>query len=412
MDECFLIGEKLSHSFSPQIHNCFGNHSYSLKEISKDNLKDFVLSKEYKGLNVTIPYKEVILDYLDVLSPLVQEIKSCNTVVNLQGKLYGYNTDYAGFAYLIKKNNFEIENSRVLILGTGGASKTVAYYLKEKGCQIFFGSRNKTENAYLYSEIYNLKVDFIINTTPIGMYPNNYQRLIDLKRFNNLKGVIDIIFNPLKTQLLVQAEELKIKHCNGFLMLVAQAEEASRLFGFKSSLNIDDVYLDLLSKMKNIVLIGMPMAGKSRVGKRLASFIKTEFVDLDDYIQMKEKMSIKEIFINRGEEYFRKVETKCLKLLANRQGLVIALGGGIVESEENYNVLKENCYIVNLLRNFEQLIYNRRRPLINNQDDYLKLWEKRQGKYEHFADVTFLNQGSITTLCQKIWGAFCENIDS
>jgi shikimate dehydrogenase len=413
MDDYYLIGENLEHSFSAIIHNKFGLYDYKLKNISKNEFKDFVLSKSFKGLNITIPYKSEIINYLDETDEIVKKTSSCNVVVIVNDVLKGYNTDYYGFSYMLDYHNFSIHNSKVLILGTGATSRTVQELLRYDN-EIFLLSRNKQKGTYSYDDISELlTVDYIINTTPVGMYPNNYQKLFSLDKFLNLKGVIDVVFNPFNTQLLIEAKKKNIKCCNGLIMLIEQARLTSELFLNKPlKIDLNDIYSALVFQKKNIALIGMPMAGKTKTGLKLAGLIGREFVDLDAYIEIKEKRTIKEIFSYNGEAYFRAIESKYLKSLMKMSGLVVALGGGIVERSENYNIIHENGFIVNIYRDTEKLIYNKKRPLVHNVDDYVQLFNKRKGIYESFADVTFLNNGSVTTLAKKIWEAFCENISN
>ena len=320
-----LIGEKLSHSFSKTLHEKYLNTNYELVSLTKEELKEFFLKKEFKGINVTIPYKKEVIQYLDYVDPLVKKIGACNTIINENGKLKGYNTDYFGFSFLLDENDVDVENKNIAILGSGGTFETVSNVLKDLGARnIYCISREKKENTYTYDELYNLNVDILVNTTPVGMYPNNYECLIDLDKLN-VETVIDVIFNPLRTKLILEAKKRKIKAIGGLGMLVAQGVKSSELFLNKeySEEETRSHYFDLNVDKFNIVLIGMPMSGKTTLGKLLSSAFNKEFIDIDKEIVEREKRSINEIFEVDGEEYFRKVEVDLYKEYSKKNGLII-----------------------------------------------------------------------------------------
>ena len=278
-----LIGKKLGHSFSKTIHESIMNYEYILKELNEEELDSFMKEKDFKAINVTIPYKHEVIKYLDELDDSVKKIGACNVVVNKDGYLSGYNSDYFGLKSLIHKNSIVVKDKKCLILGSGGTSKTAYWVLKDlEAKEIIFVSRSKKEGCITYDEAYELSdVNIIVNTTPKGMYPNNDELIIDISKFDKLEGVVDVIFNPLRTRLIEQAISKGIKNAGGLYMLVAQAVKAIEYFkDIKlDEKNIDEVYLKLLKEKENVVLIGMPGCGKSTIAKEL----KGKLVDVDEY---------------------------------------------------------------------------------------------------------------------------------
>ena len=308
-----LIGKKLEHSFSKEIHNMINSYNYELKEISSENIDSFLKEKNFKGINVTIPYKETVIPYLDYIDDKAKLIGSVNTIYNKEGTLYGYNTDYFGLKALIIKSKVEIKGFTALILGTGATAKTAEVVLKDlEVSSIKFVSRTRKDNAISYDDAENLytDVDLIVNTTPCGMYPNNEELIIDLEKFKNLKLVVDVIYNPLKTNLCLLAEKLNIPYASGLYMLVAQAIYASGIFTdcLVDTNKIDEIYHKILKNKRNIVLIGMPSSGKTTIGNLLSNVINKNLIDTDKLIEEKIGMSIKEHINSFGEESFRKIE--------------------------------------------------------------------------------------------------------
>ncbi len=394
------IGEKLGHSFSKIIHNKLYRADYELKEISPENLQTFMEKKSFKAINVTIPYKQAVIPFLDEISETAKEIGAVNTVVNKNGCLYGFNTDFEGLKALILKNEIDLKNKKVLILGSGGTSKTafaVAKNLKAK--EILRVSRNETEGLITYSEAYKNHTDaeIIINTTPVGMYPNIGNSAIDIDRLPNLQGVIDVVYNPLNSDLVIKAKSKGIKAVGGLYMLIAQGVFAAERFLEKEfpKTEIDRIYKEIFTSKRNIVLIGMPSSGKTTLGKALAKELNFDFVDTDDLITKKEKMEITEIFAQKGEEEFRKIESEVIKEISSLQGSVIATGGGAVLNSRNTELLKENGVLIFLDRNIENLITTDSRPLSSNKADLQKRYNERYNIYRQSADFIINADGDI-----------------
>ena len=403
--KCGLLGRKLGHSYSPQIHGLLGDYSYYLFEKEPEELASFLKNGDFTGINVTIPYKKDVIPYLDALSPAAQKIGSVNTIVRrADGSLFGHNSDYFGFVSLVKHSGIAVEGKKVLVLGSGGTSNMVVTALRDLGAAPVVISRsgeNNYGNLHLHSN-----ASVIVNATPVGMYPNTGVSPIDLNRFPKLDGVLDVIYNPAKTQLLLDAESLGIPHENGLWMLVAQAKEASEYFTGKklSDDMIARIHHKLSRQMKNIVLIGMPGCGKSTVGTLLAETLGRTFVDADAEIIQLAGKSIPEIFAQDGEEIFREWETMALEHLGKQSGLVSATGGGCVTRQRNYPALHQNGSIVWLERDLS-LLPTQGRPL--SQSNRLEeMYAVRKPMYEAFADVRVANTGSpedtVTEILSKL----------
>ena len=395
MLRCGLLGEKLSHSYSPQIHALLGDYSYELFEVKGENLQEFLTQGGFDGINVTIPYKQEVMPYLSEVSKTAQIIGSVNTVIRRKdGTLFGDNTDIYGFKYMLRRNRIDVLNKKALVLGSGGTSKTACFALKELGAaEITVISRGGKDN---YENIQNHgDAQIVVNTTPVGMYPNNGKSAVDLSCFGCLEGVVDVIYNPNLTQLLLQAEELNVSHAGGLSMLVAQAKRSAELFMGKqiSDDRIDEITKKLSIDMKNIILIGMPGSGKSSIGKLLAKKTDREFIDIDDYIVKKAEMSIPDIFSKEGEEGFRKRETDALKDICKLSGKVIATGGGCVTRKINYPLLHQNGIIVYVKRALDKLPLSGR-PL-SMSTPLTEMFRQRREKYEAFCDFAIDNDERI-----------------
>ena len=353
---CGLLGEHLRHSYSPQIHALLGDYSYDLFEVSPENLENFLLHENFDGLNVTIPYKKAVIPYCAQLSETAKAMGSVNTLLRrADGSLYGDNTDFHGFSWLLSRNGGIGPGEKALVLGTGGASLTVQAVLKSHGARVEVLSR-RGENNYDTLERHRDAV-LVVNATPVGMFPNNGQRLIDLDRLPNVRCVLDLIYNPAKTALLLDAEARGIPFENGLSMLVAQAKRAAELF---TGASIDDRrcqeilrWLDL--QMQNLILIGMPGCGKTTIGAYLARRLSRPFVDADEEICRKIGTDIPTYFAKYGEEAFRRVETSVLEELGKQSGLVIATGGGCVTRQENAPLLRQNGRLVWIQRDLSRL---------------------------------------------------------
>lgn len=410
---CALIGEKLSHSYSRLIHKKFGMYSYDLVELPPDNLKEFVEHGGYDAFNVTIPYKSAIIPYIDKVETLAMQIGAINTVCRLGGKTYGYNTDILGMAYMLKRAGIALGGKHVMIFGSGGTGKTAEMLAKKNGAaSITVVSRSGSVN---YKNFYELQqTQIIINTTPVGMYPYSDISLADLSKFRNLEAVADVIYNPMRTRLMLQARELNLKYAGGLYMLVAQAKYSMDIFVKNRHPDeiIEQVYKYLLSRIINIVLVGMPGSGKTSIGKAVARRERRRYVDSDAEIVASEGRAITEIFAEKGEEYFRKKEKQTLFLLGSQNGMVISTGGGAVLDRENYYSLKANGRIYYLEREINDLA-TRGRPLSTGTEALKKLLEQREPLYKAFADVTIENDGDFFSCVDKILEDIAsENFDN
>ncbi len=384
-----LLGRKLGHSYSPQIHALLGDYEYPLYEKEPEEIEEFMTSGEFDGMNVTIPYKEAVIPYMSQLSITAKKIGSVNTVTRLpDGTLYGDNTDYYGFSYLLDSAGFDVKNKKVIVLGNGGASKTVVCVCADKGAKevTVISRRSETDN---YSNISkHADADFIINTTPVGMYPNNGVSPIDLELFKNCKGVADLIYNPSKTQLLLDAQRLSIPAANGLTMLCAQAVKAAESFIGKefASGKALEITKKLEQQMINIVLVGMPGCGKSTAAKTLSGILNRELIDTDELIKENEGRAIPEIFKDSGEEYFRNCETAAVKHAGKQSGKIIATGGGAILRDENKAALRQNSVVIFLKRDISQLDTEGRPLSLNNPLE--EMYKKRLPHYEAVCDIT------------------------
>ena len=400
--KCGLLGAKLGHSYSPQIHRNLGSYTYELFEKEPEQLENFLKNGDFTGLNVTIPYKKAVMQYCDELSPIAQKLGAVNTIVKKpDGKLIGHNTDYFGFTSMLQRSGIDPKGKRVLVLGTGGASATVQAVLQEMGAKVTVISRS---GKYNYDYMYYFRhTVLIVNATPVGMYPNNGETLVNLTRFPKLEGVLDLIYNPDRTQLLLDAEKLGLIAMNGLWMLVAQAKESAQWFLDKP---IDDtvmepIYRKLQKQTENITLIGMPGCGKSTVGKLLALELGRPFVDADVEITKRAGKSIPEIFNQYGEEHFRQLETQVLADLCKASGTVIATGGGCVTRERNFPILRQNSRIIWLKRNLFMLATDGR-PL-SAQNSVIDLYDQRKDLYIKLADCIIDNDTDPeNTVCKII----------
>lgn len=398
---CGLLGKSLSHSYSPVIHNALASYDYELFQVPPEALDSFMRCEDFHGLNVTIPYKKAVIPYCSALTPQARRLGAVNTLVRQHdGSLLGANTDYFGFESTVKKTGLKVNDKKVLILGTGGAAATVHAVLEDMGAKPVFISRtgeNNYGNLHLHQD-----AAVIVNATPVGMYPNNGESPVNLDTFPCLEGVIDLIYNPANTALLMQAQKRKIVAENGLYMLVAQAKQSAVLFSGKDieDTAIEKVYAQLKAKMENIILIGMPGCGKSTVGQLVANLLGREFVDADAEIVNEAKMPIADIFALHGEKGFRAVEAKVLARLGIQSGLVIATGGGCVTVPENYNSLHQNGKILWLKRATEQLP-TEGRPL-SKQGALEAMYKARQPLYSHFCDISIDNNGSVKEAARAV----------
>ncbi len=385
---CGLIGEHLGHSFSGPIHNKIADYSYELRELPPDGVGDFVLHGSLNAFNVTIPYKQTVLPFLDRISPEAKRIGSVNTVVRRKdGTLDGYNTDYFGFDAMLTASGIPVRGKKALVLGTGGASLTVCTVLRDRGVGelvvVGRSSENNYENIHRHHD-----ADLIVNTTPVGMYPHNGQSPICLADFGHCAGVLDLIYNPARTQLLLDAEELGIPAMNGLYMLVAQAVKAFEFFTGDAAEHgiIEQITGELASDKQNLILIGMPSCGKSTVGKRLAQKTGRPFLDADEEFAKVFGTTPAQVITERGEDVFRAMEHELLCSLGKQSGIVLACGGGAVIRAENYAPLHQNGILIYLKRELSRLS-SKGRPLSANSSPE-ELYRRRKAFYEAFADLT------------------------
>ena len=386
------IGKKLTHSFSKIIHNRLADYDYELCEIPEDSLADFMTKADFKAINVTIPYKQAVIPFLYSISDTAKKIGAVNTIVNKNGKLYGYNTDFSGMRAMIIRQGVSLKGKKVLILGSGGTSKTAATVAENlEADEVYRVSRSGSDGAITYDEAYLKHSDAqaIINTTPCGMYPNIGVSAIDTERFKSLSSVTDAVYNPLSSALVVSAREKGINAVGGLYMLVAQAAFAAEKFIDISvtAEKTEEIYRDILREKKNIVLIGMPGCGKTTIGKLIADELDKEFVDTDSEIIKQINMPISDYFGKYGEESFRKIESEVIKRISAEQSSVIATGGGAVLNPDNIRLLKENGTVVFIDRPLEKLVTTSDRPLSSNREMLMKRYNERYQIYCLSADI-------------------------
>ena len=401
MLRCGLLGRKLGHSYSPQIHKELAGYAYKLFEKEPEELETFLRSGTFDGLNVTIPYKKAVMPLLDEISPEAAAIGSVNTIVNRDGKLTGYNTDAFGFTWLLRKSGVDVRGKKALVFGSGGASVTVQYVLRSLGADpVVVISRTGENNYENLGKHRDAKI--LVNATPVGMYPGNGESPVDLSVFDAPDGVLDVVYNPARTALMLQAEELSIPHASGLSMLVAQAKKACEYFTDQPvpDAEIDRIEALLSRQMENIVLIGMPGCGKSSVGRALAETLSRPFIDADAEIVKRAGCTIPEIFASGGEPAFRKIESEVLADLGKLSGQVLATGGGCITRPENYPSLHQNGRIVWLTRPLE-LLPTDGRPM-SQANPLEALWEKRKALYAQFSDVKIANDRTIADCVKDI----------
>lgn len=401
---CGLLGRKLGHSYSPQIHRQLGNYAYTLFEKEPQELEEFLKSGDFTGLNVTIPYKKDVIPFLDELSPVAKRLGAVNTIVRREdGSLIGHNTDYFGFRYLVNRSGLDVGGKKVLVLGSGGASNTAVAVLQELGANVVIISRsgeNHYGNLTLHSD-----AAVIVNTTPVGMYPNTGVSPLDLGVFPRLEGVLDVVYNPAKPKILLDAEARGLVAMNGLGMLVAQAKQSAEWF---TGCPIDDskiteIHDSLRRQMENLILIGMPGCGKTTIGMLLAQRTGKKFVDADEALEQRVGRPITEIIPTEGESAFRQMETDTLAQLGKQSGLVIATGGGCVTQERNHPLLHQNGTILWLTRSIDKLPTDGR-PL-SQAGKLSEMFEKRRALYERFADISVSNNGPVEETLAQIMAA-------
>lgn len=402
---CGLLGEHLGHSHSPLIHGELADYSYELCEVEKDALADFMQNGSLDAFNVTIPYKQAVIPYLDEISENAAKIGAVNTVVRQHdGKLFGYNTDYFGFDYMLSLLGADVNGKKALILGRGGAALTVRAVLLDKGARevIMLGTTDNThENIRKHSD-----ADIIVNATPVGMYPKNGVSPIQLDLFPSCSAVLDLIFNPARTALLIEAERLEIPAINGLPMLVAQAARAFEFFtGDTYDVGaIERITAKIEKATSNIILVGMPASGKSSIGKMIADKLDRRFIDADTEFEVMHAISPAKCIEEFGEAHFRALETQTLSELGKLCGAVIATGGGAVTRTENYAHLHQNGDIFFIERELSSLVDDGR-PL-SKATAREEMYAKRLPMYRKFADATIYNDTTVEDAADKVIAEF------
>ena len=394
MLRCGLLGETLEHSYSPAIHARLGEYAYERFDCPREKLARFLQSGAFDGLNVTIPYKKAVIPYCAALSDAARAVGSVNTIVRCaDGTLYGDNTDVFGFRYMLRRNGVSVCGAKALVLGSGGAAAAVCAVLRDEGARVWEISRTGEDNYDNFHRHADAQV--IVNATPVGMYPNNGASPVDLRGFPHLSLVLDVIYNPARTVLLMQAEELGVPHRGGLSMLVAQAKRSSEIFTGASicDARIDAIEAELSREMENIVLIGMPGSGKSTLARQLGWALGREVLDADRCVEHAVGMPIPAFFARYGEEAFRRQETAVLCELGKRSGAVIATGGGCVTRAENYALLHQNGTILWLRRALDALSVEGR-PL-SQRGSLEEMYVARAPLYARFADAAVDNDGTV-----------------
>lgn len=408
---CYLIGQSLKHSFSPGLHSLLGQCDYALKELEPEEIPLFLRKGDFDGLNITIPYKQLVLPYLDELSPQARETGAVNTILRRKdGKLYGDNTDIEGFEKLLSYSDTHLGGQKLLILGSGGTSQTAQYVAKKQGArEILVASRS---GALRYDSLPE-DCEIIINTTPVGMYPHIAETPVDLDHFHQLEAVLDVVYNPLKTRLVLQARSRGIKAQGGLPMLAGQAYAAQKLWQERElPESLLQNALNALSKERgNLVLIGMPGSGKSSCAKILSHLMNKTLFDTDDWIIKKTGKSISQIFADSGEAAFRELEADAVKEAGKTSGAVIAVGGGAVLNAENRLNLRANGYICWLKRPLS-LLETQGRPLSASMEHLNKLYQERSPLYADLCDVQFENNDSLERLAIQIKEEYHANFSA
>lgn len=401
-----LLGRHLAHSYSPEIHANLGEYPYSLFEIGPEELENFLKNHPFDGINVTIPYKKDVIPYLASLSPEAQQLGAVNTIVRRGNSLVGHNTDYAGFLSMLQRSGLQVAGKKILVLGSGGASNTVTAVLRAQGATPVVISRSG-ENHYGNLSLHQ-DASAIVNTTPVGMYPDTMVSPVDLDQFPKLEAVLDIVYNPARTKLLMDAAAKGIPTENGLWMLIAQAKESAQWFTGKkiSDSVLPEIYTKLRNKMQNIILIGMPGCGKTTIATHVAKALNRKLVDLDAAVIALAGCSIPEIFSRYGEKAFRKLETAVLSQYGKESGLVIATGGGSVTRPENYRHIHQNATVFWLTRALSKLP-TEGRPL--SQGGKLEnMYAIRKPLYEAFSDYTISNDGTIDETVSAILAHYTQ----
>ena len=402
-----LIGEHLGHSFSAEIHARLGDEPYELKELPPDQAEAFLRNGDFRGINVTIPYKQTVIPVLDEISGTAEAIGAVNTIVRRNGKLYGDNTDAAGMTMLLQKIGADLSGKKVLIFGTGGTSRTAMFVAESLGAaEVIRVSRSAREGAVTYEEAASehSNAQILINTTPCGMYPRVGECPADLRDYPELEAVADAVYNPLRTNLVLAAQQRGIPAEGGLFMLTAQAVRAAELFRgtVYPAGTAEKIYRDLLREKENMVLIGMPGSGKSTVSAALQARTGRPVADTDRLIEEKAGKSIPEVFRKDGEKAFRDLESEVIREVSARSGQIIATGGGAVLRPENTAALKRNGRLILLERPAEELIPTADRPLADTREKLDRLRREREPIYRAASDCTVCTAGAPEETAREI----------
>ncbi len=407
------IGEKLGHSFSKEIHNALADYDYSLKELKPQELPDFFSRRDFKAINVTIPYKQDVIEHLDWISDEARAINAVNTIVNKDGKLYGFNTDYYGLKALIEREEVSLENKKVVVLGSGGTSNTAFAVAKDMNSkEVLKVSRTSREGYITYEELYEKHNDceVVINTTPCGMFPKINVSAVDLNKLPDVTAVFDAVYNPLKSKIILDAKKKNITAVGGLYMLVSQAAFAVEKFidAPVDSEKVEKIFQSLYKDKMNIVLIGMPSSGKTTVGKAISEKLCKDFTDSDEEIVRSAGKSIPDIFADDGESVFRSIEKDVIKTLSMKNSQIISTGGGVILNDENIEVLKGNGRVYFLDRPLEKLVTTSDRPLSSNRSDLEKRYRERYELYKRAADVVIDGSGTVDEVAKLIEDDYYE----
>lgn len=396
-----LLGRKLGHSWSPEIHKQLGSTPYALIEKEPEELASFLQSTGLDAMNVTIPYKKDVIPFCTVISDEAVKLGSVNTLVKRPDGWHGYNTDYFGFCHMLREAGITVGDKKCLVLGSGGASVTVVAALQDLGAKSVtvisrFGPDNY-ENLHRHTD-----AQILVNTTPVGMYPNNGEAPVTLSDFPLCEGVADLIYNPAMTKLLLDAEALGIPYAGGLTMLVAQAKLASELFRGTTLPDtlIPEITGSLRRKMRSVILIGMPGCGKTTVSKLLSQELDMPLYDADAEIELEAGMPIPEIFAKDDEDGFRRIETQVLQRLGKMTGIILSTGGGCVTREENFPALRQNGFVVWLKRDL-RLLPTDGRPL-SQAGKLMEMYRIREPLYRKFSHITVDNSGTVEETVQAI----------
>jgi shikimate dehydrogenase len=391
-----LIGYPLGHSWSPEIHGLLIHAEYEKKELREEELDAFFTAKDFKGINVTIPYKQTVIKYLDELSPEAARIGAVNCIVNENGRLHGYNTDCLGFAAMLKAHDIPL--GKAAVLGSGGAARAVKTALADLGADPVIVSRHPSEGMLSYEQMYEQEKQFVllVNATPVGMFPEIDRSPADLKQFTHLQAVVDVVANPLRTKLQFEAQGRNLLTCGGFEMLVRQAAAADELFTGEpvGEEQIEECMRQLYLDRRSVILIGMPTSGKTTLGRLLAEQTGRNFIDMDEVLSERLGMSIADCFLRYGEEYFRRMESQLAREQSVGGRKVISTGGGVIKNEDNMRWLSAGGQVIWIQRDQQLLYPSADRPLSSDREAVMKLYEERKKLYERYSDAAVENNGT------------------